>query len=70
MHLQQLLPLPSPLFDRPEGCIDQLTLEERAAILTMHKLGMSRSEIAHRGPMQRDSSLSLDDAVGGRALSG
>ena len=37
---------PPPLFDRPSGCIDQLTLVERAAIITLDKIGHSRSEIA------------------------
>lgn len=41
---------PPPLFDRPEGCIDQLTIEQRAAILTMWKLDMPRQEIARRIP--------------------
>jgi transposase len=37
---------PPPLFDRPEGCLDQLTLVQRAAIVTLDKIGHSRSEIA------------------------
>jgi transposase len=41
---------PQPLFDRPEGCIDQLTIEQRASILTLWKLDMSRQEIARRIP--------------------
>ncbi len=35
-------PAPSPppsLFGRPSGCIDQLTEVERAAIITLHKIG-------------------------------
>jgi hypothetical protein len=28
--------VPSPLFDRPQGCIDQLSTVERAAIVTLH----------------------------------
>ena len=32
-----------------------MSVEERAAILTMHKLGMSRSEIAHRVPCSETS---------------
>jgi transposase len=42
-------PSPSPpptLFDRPSGCIDQLTLVQRAAIVTLDAIGHSRSEIA------------------------
>jgi transposase len=41
---------PPPLFDRPEGCIDQLTLVQRAAIITLDKIGHSRSEIAREVP--------------------
>ena len=29
----------SSMFGRPEGCIDQLTEVERAAIVTLHKMG-------------------------------
>jgi transposase len=42
--------LPPPLFDRLEGCIDQLTHEQRAAIITLHKLGMTTGDIAHKIP--------------------
>jgi len=55
--LPPLPPSPSPsasppptLFDRPNGCIDQLTLIERAAIVTLAKIGHSRSEIARQIP--------------------
>src|SRR5687768_7912900 len=41
-----LPPSPSPslspppsMFGRPEGCIDQLTFVERAAIVTLHQVG-------------------------------
>jgi transposase len=43
-------PPPPALFDRPEGCIDQLTSEQRAAIITLHKLGMTTGDIAHKVP--------------------
>lgn len=36
----------SPLFNRPPGCIDQLTLEERSAIGLLDKLGMKQNDIA------------------------
>src|SRR4051794_3136993 len=42
-------PSPSPsrsMFDRPSGCIDQLTLIERAAIITLHAVGWTGREIA------------------------
>jgi transposase len=40
-------PSPSPsLFDRPEGCIDQLTEVERAAIVTLYKTGWTGHDIA------------------------
>lgn len=38
-------PLPG-LFGRPEGCIDQLTEVERAAIITLHKVGWTGRDIA------------------------
>jgi transposase len=41
---------PSTLFNRPEGCIDQLTLELRASIITLHTIGMTTSEIATKIP--------------------
>jgi len=34
------------MYGRPSGCIDQLTLIERAAIITLHNIGYTRSEIA------------------------
>ena len=43
-------PSPPTLFDRPSGCIDQLTLVQRAAIVTLDKIGHTRSEIAHEIP--------------------
>jgi transposase len=39
---------PPPLFDRPEGCIDQLTLVERAAIVTLHNVGWTGRDIARK----------------------
>jgi transposase len=42
-------PSPSPplsMFGRPSGCIDQLTLIERAAIVTLHQLKWSHCNIA------------------------
>lgn len=41
---------PPPIFDRPLGCIDQLTLVQRAAIVTLDAIGHSRSEIAREIP--------------------
>lgn len=46
-------PAPSPpptLFARPDGCLDQLTLDQRAAILTLHKLGWLHKDIARKIP--------------------
>jgi transposase len=40
-------PSPPPLFDRPTGCIDQLTEIERAAIITLHKVKWTGRDIAH-----------------------
>jgi transposase len=37
---------PPPLFDRPSGCIDQLSEVERAAIVTLHKVGLTGRDIA------------------------
>lgn len=37
---------PLSLFGRPTGCIDQLTLIERAAIVTLHGLGWTGRDIA------------------------
>jgi transposase len=63
---------PPPLFARPEGCIDPLTPEQRAAIVTMWKLDMPRQGIARRIPCHLntvghwirrwESELSLEDA--------
>jgi transposase len=46
------LPPPSPspphtLFQRPEGCIDPLTVEQRSAIITLNKLHYNRNQIAN-----------------------
>jgi len=35
------------MFGRPSGCIDQLTIVERAAVLTLHNIGWTRQDIAH-----------------------
>lgn len=37
---------PTTLFNRPEGCIDQLSEVERAAIITLHKVGWIGQDIA------------------------
>jgi transposase len=37
---------PPPLFGRPSGCIDQLTEMERAAIVTLQKVGWTGRDIA------------------------
>jgi transposase len=40
-------PSPTPgLYGRPDGCIDQLTEIERAAIVTLHKIGWKGQDIA------------------------
>jgi transposase len=39
-------PPPLSLFGRPAGCVDQLTLVERAAIVTMRSLGWAADKIA------------------------
>jgi transposase len=39
---------PPPLFARPQGCLDQLTLIQRAAIVTLHAEGYTRNEIAEK----------------------
>jgi len=39
-------PSPPALFDRPHGCIDQLSEVERAAIVTLHKVGWTGRDIA------------------------
>jgi transposase len=41
---------PPPLFDRPTGCIDPLTPEQRAAIITLWLDDRPRSEIAAKIP--------------------
>lgn len=41
---------PPTLFDRPQGCLDQLTIVQRAAIITLAKIGHTRSEIAQEIP--------------------
>jgi transposase len=38
---------PPPLFVRLSGCIDQLSEVERAAIVTLHKVGWTGRDIAH-----------------------
>jgi len=38
--------LPPSMFGRPTGCIDQLTLVERAAIVTLHGVGWTGRDIA------------------------
>jgi len=38
---------PLSVFGRPEGCIDQLTEVERAAIITLDKVGWQHKDIAH-----------------------
>ena len=44
-HERSLSPSPPPptLFNRPPGCIDQLTLVQRAAIITLDKIGYLKS---------------------------
>jgi transposase len=37
---------PLSMFGRPAGCIDQLTVVERAAIVTLHKVGWTGRDIA------------------------
>jgi transposase len=37
---------PPTLFDRPHGCIDQLTVEQRSAIIALHKIGKLNKDIA------------------------
>jgi transposase len=39
-------PPPPSAFGRPQGCIDQLTLVERAAIVTLHGVGWTGRDIA------------------------
>jgi transposase len=66
---------PSPplsLFGRPTGCIDQLTEVERAAIVTLHKVGWTGGDIAQALKCSEntvslwvhrwDETRSLDDA--------
>lgn len=47
-------PLPT-LFDRPTDCIDQLTLEERAAIIALHKIGKLNKQIAELIPCSENT---------------
>lgn len=35
------------MFDRPDGCLDQLSIVERAAIVTLHGIGWTGRDIAH-----------------------
>ena len=63
---------PLSLFGRPSGCVDQLTLVERAAIVTLHGIGWTGRDIAHelrcdehavtRWVHRWQESRSLDDA--------
>jgi transposase len=47
---------PSPtLSSRPIGCLDQLTIELRASIITLYKIGMSTSEIAMKIPCSEEA---------------
>jgi len=39
-------PPPLSMFGRPSGCIDQLTIVERAAIVTLHGVGWTGRNIA------------------------
>lgn len=47
--------VPSPLFDRPQGCIDQLSTVERAVIVTLHKLGWLVKDIAPKIPCSENT---------------
>jgi transposase len=38
---------PPSIFNRPDHCIDQLSFIERAAIITLHKVGWTGCDIAH-----------------------
>jgi transposase len=42
-----VLPPPLSFFDRPAGCIDQLSEIERSAIITLHEIGWTGIDIAH-----------------------
>jgi transposase len=42
--------LTPPLFARSDGCIDQLTPEQRSSIITLHKVGWLHKDIAARVP--------------------
>ena len=46
---------PPSLFGRPIGCIDQLTLVERAAIVTLHKVGWIGCDIAQAIHCNKDT---------------
>ena len=46
-------PPPLSLFGRPAGCIDQLSETERAAIVTLHKVGWCQE--SKRKPMHADT---------------
>src|SRR6185312_12889576 len=39
-------PPPVSIFNRPDGCMDQLTQVERAAIITLHKVEWNIHDIA------------------------
>jgi transposase len=41
---------PPPLFDRPQGCLDQLTEIQRGSIVTLHKIGWLHKDIAPKIP--------------------
>jgi transposase len=67
-----LSPPPQSLFGRPVGCLDQLSLVERAAIVTLHGLGWAGQAIAQELRCSEntvslwihrwDETRSLDDA--------
>ena len=48
--LPESSPPPHPLFDRPKGCIDQLTEAQRAAIVTLWLKNETRKQIAQQIP--------------------
>lgn len=49
-------PSPSPtLLARPTGCIDPLTIEQRAAIVALHKLHMAHKDIARQIPCSENA---------------
>lgn len=49
---------PATLFDRPEGCIDQLTHEQREAIVTLDAIGWLHKDIAKKIPCS-DNTVTL-----------